>query len=79
MSMLFDESKKCEYLVVEGDAKLYEILQSLKFEYDSELKWVVPYPGDWHTLMNYQKALMKPYFDAGLKSLAEVAVTQQLL
>ena len=36
-----------------------------------ELKWVVPYPGDWHALMNYQKALMKPYFDAGLKSMAE--------
>ncbi len=77
MSMLFDlhvqfiASRRCEYLVVEGDAKLYEILQSLKVEYDSELKWVVPYPGDWHALMNYQKALMKPYFDAGLKSLAE--------
>ena len=77
MSMLLDlhmqfiESKKCEYLVAEGDAKLYEILQSLKIEYDSELKWVVPYTGDWHTLMNFQKALMKPYFDAGLRSLAE--------
>ena len=77
MSMLFNlhmqfiESKKCEYLVVECDAKLYETLQSLKVEYGSELKWVVPYPGDWHALMNYQKALMKPYFDAGLKSLAE--------
>ena len=36
MSMLFDlhaqfiESRKCTYLVVEGDTKLYEILQSLK-------------------------------------------------
>lgn len=57
--------------MVEGDAKLYDILQSLKIECQSELKWVVPYPGDWHTLMNYQKALMKPYFDAGLKSLAD--------
>ena len=57
--------------MVEGDAKLYEILQSLKFEYGNELKWVIPYPGDWHTLMNFQKALVKPYFDAGLKSLAD--------
>ena len=57
--------------MAEGYAKLYEILQSLKVEYDSELKWVIPYPGDWHTLMNFQKALMKTYFDAGLRSLAE--------
>ena len=56
-----------------ADAKLYEILQSLKFEYGKELQWVIPFPGDWHLLINYQKALMKPYFDAGLKQLAQVA------
>ena len=62
-----------EYLVVEGDQKLFEVLQSLKFEYGSELDWVIPIPGDWHLLMNYQSALMKPYFDAGLKHLAKSA------
>ena len=31
------------------------------------------FPGDWHMLMNYQHAIMKPYFDAGLKDLAKVA------
>lgn len=61
------------WLLVEGDAKLYDILQSLKFEYGDELKWLYPYPGDWHMLKNYQSALMKPYFDAGLKSLAKAA------
>ena len=61
------------WLIVEGDAKIYEILQSLKFEYGEELLWVIPYPGDWHMLKNYQIALMKPYFDAGLKSLAQAA------
>ena len=51
MSMLLDlhmqfiESKNCEYLVAEGDAKLHEILQSLKVKCDSELKWVVPETG----------------------------------
>lgn len=34
---------------------------------------MIPYPGDWHTLKNYQCALMKPYFDAGLKTLAKSA------
>ena len=62
-----------KYLVVEGNAKLYELLQSLKYEYSDMLGWLIPYPGDWHMLMNYQKALMKPYFSAGLKSLAEAA------
>ena len=62
-----------KWLVVEGDGKIYEILQSLKFEYDEELKWLLPYPGDWHMLKNFQIALMKPYFDAALKSLAQAA------
>lgn len=62
-----------KYLVVEGDAKIYELLQSLKLEYSNELGWLIPYPGDWHMLMNYQVALMKPYFDAGLHQLAEAA------
>lgn len=62
-----------QYLVVTGDDKVYELLQSLKFEYGEDLHWLIPYPGDFHLLMNYQSALMKPYFDAGLKSLAEAA------
>ena len=77
MSMLYDiyylfiEKRGLQFLLVEGDAKLYELLQALKREYRDKLLWLIPYPGDWHMLMNYQSALMKPYFDAGLKSLAE--------
>ena len=77
MSMLQDLhqefilKQKRQHLVVEGDAKIYELLQSLKLEYGDELQWLIPYPGDWHLLMNYQSALIKPYFDAGLKTLAE--------
>ena len=56
-----------EYLVIEGNQKLYEVLQSLKFEYGRELDWAIPIPGDWHMLMNFQSALTKSYFDAGLK------------
>ena len=62
-----------EFLVLEGDAKLFDIVQSLKHEYGDELRWVNPYPGDWHVLKNYQIALLKPYFDAGLKEMAGAA------
>ena len=53
--------------------KLYEILKSLTFEYGEKLSWLIPYPGDFHMLMNFQKALMKPYYDAGLSTLAQAA------
>ena len=62
-----------QWLLVEGDNKVYEILLALKYEYGEELQWVLPYPGDWHLLKNYQYALIKPYFDAGLKALAKAA------
>ena len=69
----FIKDQTREYLVIESDQKLYEVLQSLKFEYGRELDWVISIPGDWHMLMNFQSALMKPYFDAGLKDLAKAA------
>ena len=47
--------------------------KELKYEYGEELQWVLPYPGDGHLLKNYQYALIKPYFDAGLKTLAKAA------
>ena len=58
-------------MIVEGDAKLYEIFQSLKLEYGDELKWLLVYPGDWHILKNYQIAVIKPYFESGLRELAK--------
>ena len=56
--------------MLEGDAKTYDTTQVVKFEYGSDLNWLVPYPGDWHLLKNYQIYLMKPLFEAGLKDLA---------
>ena len=58
------------FLVLEGDAKTYDIMQDIKSEYGTDLNWLFPYPGDWHLLMNYQKCLMKPFFEAGLKDMA---------
>ncbi len=65
--------KSLSFLLVEGDAKLYEVLQAIKFEYGHEHDWLLPLPGDWYLLKNFQIALMKPYFDAGLKELAKVS------
>ena len=58
---------------MEGYAKVYEIMKSLKIEYADELSWVIPYPGNWHLLHTYQSPLMKAFFDAGLKHLTNVA------
>ena len=58
------------HLLVAGDAKTFLRLKELKNEYGSELDWLIPFMGDWHCLYNYQKALMKVYYEAGLKSLA---------
>ena len=62
-----------KHLLVAGDAKVYDVLQFLKFEYGVEYSWLIPMLGDWHLLKNYQIALMKPYFEAGLKELAQVS------
>ena len=56
----FIVEQKHQWLILEGDGKIYEISQSLKFEYSEELKWVIPFRGDWHMLKNYQIALIKP-------------------
>ena len=60
-----------KWVLVVGDAKVFVILQEIKSQYGSHLSWMLPFPGDWHILYNYQPALMKPYADAGLAKLAE--------
>ena len=52
------ENKK-QFLIVEGDTKIYEVLKSLKSEYGDDLSWLITYPGDCHLLFNYQYPLMK--------------------
>ena len=48
----FIVGKRMRWLVLEGDAKLHEVVKSLKFEYGEEFSWVISYPGDWHMLMS---------------------------
>ena len=55
---------------VVGDQKLFSAMQRLKQQYGADLDWLLPYPGDWHTLKNFQPILTKLYFHAGLQQLA---------
>ena len=62
-----------KYLGVVGDGKTYDHLHSLKVEYGKELNWLIPLPGDWHILKNYQEVIMKVYFSGGLREAAKQA------
>ena len=64
---------KQRWVIVIGDAKTYDLLQSLCVEYGHHLKRLLPFPGDWHVHFNYQKVIMKAYSDAGLVQLAKEA------
>ena len=59
-----------QWLLLERDGAVYHKIQSIKTEYGEKLSWLIPFQGDWHRLKNYQKVLMKIYYDAGLHELA---------
>ncbi len=73
MYWIFIVDHRQRWLLVVGDAKTYDLLQQIRVEHGDHFKWMVPFPGDWHILLNYQKAVMKVYADAGLKKLGEVS------
>ena len=70
---MFKVSKDLKYLVVFGDGKTYEYLRKLKYQYRPAMNWLIPFLGDWYICKNYQKVLMKIYWHAGLKNMAEKA------
>ena len=61
------------YVVLVGDGKTYEHIVNIKRLYGSELEKLLIFPGDWHTLLNYQKVLMKFFLSSGLKDLAKAS------
>ena len=65
--------QKKEWILLEGDQATYERLQSIKTEYSNVLSWMIPFPGNWHFLKNFQEVLIKIYFDAGLCELAKAS------
>ena len=62
-------NKRFKYLVIVGDAKVYEQLLKIKEEYGMAMNWLIPFIGDWHLLLNYARHLLKLYGPAGLNSL----------
>ena len=63
--------KHLEHVLVVGDGKTYDYLIKLKQEHPEGLKWLLPFPGDWHMLKNFGSVLMKIYSEAGLKELVQ--------
>ncbi|CAH1775834.1 unnamed protein product, partial [Owenia fusiformis] len=74
LAKLFDDFKistELSHLVVVGDAKTYDYILKLRQDYGDILDWVIPWMGDWHILKNFQPILMKIYWDAGWKEIAQ--------
>ena len=51
-----------KHLVVVTDAKIFHYMHEIRNEHKGEFDWVIPYPGDFHILLNYQKQWRKKIF-----------------
>ena len=64
------------YLLVIGDAKTFELLR--KDEYGQDL-WIIPYPGDWYILRNFQQVFFKSLAMLGFGPLPRRQVLKRAL
>ena len=47
------------WLIVVGDAKTYDILQSLRRQYGSQMQWLLPFPGEIITRRCYLRCMAR--------------------
>ena len=69
LDKLLTESQR--WVILVGDGKSYEHLQSMKKLYGSTFEKLLIFPGDWHILKNFQPVIMKAYYHAGLQQIAK--------
>ena len=50
-----------KHLVVVGDGKTYDHIIQIKSKYKNMLDWLLPFPGDWHTMKNFAFMLIQIY------------------
>ena len=70
---VYEVNISINYLLVIGDAKTFELLRTLKDEYGQDLELLIPYPGDWHILKNFQPVVFKIFSHAALRSITQKA------
>ena len=58
-SVEFINPNKKIFFLLEGDQATYQRLQSIRALYGNDLSWMIPFPGDWHCLKNYQEVLLR--------------------
>ena len=66
---IYEVQRTISQLLVVGDAKTFEVLRKLKDENGSDLDWLIPFPGDWHILKNFQPVVFKLFGHLSLRSI----------